>query len=148
MEIQFENLEELSKLSKEKFGVDWSTEIAGLVQIYSIEKYSLSETVGVFGTHYKIQREVTKSNAVDGYEALLISLNKEIDNGDLELLQVNIVTEESGYLMFTDLSFNELFGVLKMNKQRLERKSELNEQNELKGTWTTRKFYLNGVELN
>lgn len=147
MEIQFENIEELSKLSKKIFGVDWVSEITGLVQIYSIEKYKLSETIVVFGTHFKIQKDVTKSTAVEGYEDLLSSLKKERDKCDFELFQVNIVTEKSGYLLFTDLCFNELFGILKMNKQRLDSKSELNEQNELRGTWTNRKFYLNGNKL-
>lgn len=145
--IRFEEIEYLSKLSKEKFGVDIVSEITGLIQVYSIERYSLLSTIGVMSTHFKIQKGVTKSDAVEGYEELLNALNNEIREQDFDVYQVNVVTENSGYMFFTDLDMKQLFGILKMNKQRVVRNVELTEKNELRGTWGGRKFFLNGIEL-
>jgi len=148
MQIEFKNIEYLSKQSKEKFGMDLTSELKGLIQIYSVAKYGLLSTIDVFRTHHKIQNEITKSEAAEGYEMLLESLMNEIKEQDFELYQINIVTENSGYMFFTDLNLRQLYGILKMNKQRIDRNAELNDKNELRGTWTNRKFFLNGTELN
>lgn len=128
--------------------MDLTSEINGLVQIYSVAKHSLLSTIDVFRTHHKIQSEITNSEAVEGYDELLESLINEVQQQDFELYQINIVSENSGYIFFTDLNIRQLYGVLKMNKQRIDRNTELNEHNELRGTWTNRKFYLNGTGLN
>lgn len=41
MQIEFKNIEYLRKLSKEKFGIDLTSELNGLVQINSVAKYGL-----------------------------------------------------------------------------------------------------------
>jgi hypothetical protein len=148
MQIEFKNIEYLSKQSKEKFGMDLTSELKGLIQIYSVAKYGLLRTIDVFSTNHEIQNETTKSKAAEGYEMLLESLMNEIQEQDFELYQINIVTENSGYIFFTDLNLSQLYGILKMNKQRIDRNAELNDKNELRGTWTNRKFFLNGTELN
>jgi hypothetical protein len=127
MRIRFDQINQLSQLSKDKFGIDLTIEVNEFMQVYTIEKYSLSSTIDMFKTHYEIQKNVTKSNAVDGYEELLLALNNVISEKDCDVFQINIVTENSGYILFTDLQITELFGVLKMNRQRIDRKLELNE---------------------
>lgn len=148
MQIKFRNIAHLSQLSKEKFGLDLTSEINGLLQIYSVKKYGLLSTIEIFSTHHKIQTEVTNSNAAEGYDELLESLENEVQQEDFEIYQINILSENSGYIFFIDLTLTQLFGVLKMNKQRIDRNVELTEKNELRGTWTNRKFYLNGTALN
>lgn len=148
MQIEFKNIEYLSNLLKEKFGIDLTSEIYGFVQIYSVTKHGLLSTIDVYSIHHKIQNETTNSEAVEGYNELLESLIKEVKQEDFELYQINIVSEKSGYILFTDLNIKELYGVLKMKKQNIDRNTELNEKNELRGTWTNRKFFLNGTKLN
>lgn len=148
MKIEFESIERLVNLSKQKFAVDLTNEILGLIQVYSIEKYSLSSTICVFRTHCKIQNDITKSNAVEGYDVLLMNLEKEVEISDPHIFQINIVTENKGYMFFTDLELKTLLGVLKMNKQKLDPKIELKENNQLCDSWTDKKFFLNTKELN
>lgn len=148
MQFEFEKIERLVNLSKQQFDLDLTNEILGLIQVYSIEKYSLSSTISIFRTHCKIQNDITKSNAVEGYDVLLTNLEKEVKVSDPYIFQINIVTENKGYLFFTDLELKTLLGVLKMNKQKVDAKIELKENDQLRGYWTNRKFFLNGKELN
>jgi len=148
MKIEFEHLIVLADMIPAPLGLKISSELSGLIQVYSIEQFGLIESYSVFETHRKIQEEVTFSNAVNGYAALLDNLKVESEFADPQILQINVVTENKGYIFFTSLNYEKMYGVLSMNKQKLSKESELNSDGTLRGTWTNRQFYLNGQALN
>jgi hypothetical protein len=149
MQIEFNQIVELCNQTNENLRIPLKFEILEFIQIKTVEKYKISSTIGIFQTHQKIQNEITYSDAVEGYENLLERLTKEYKNEghDFEVFQIDIISEKSGYLLFSDINLKILYGILKFNKLKINRDIEINEDGKLKGKWLNSIFFLNGKEI-
>lgn len=148
MHFTFDNIRKLAQLADRQSRFNIAGQLDGLVQLYAHDIHSLNDTIDTFSAHHAIQRDVTKQKHIDGWQSLLKNLKLEAEKGkNNSVLQLHIICEKSGYLFFTTMDQQQLFGVLRFNNQGLSRIAELDENGHLRGTWTSRMFFLKGEEL-
>jgi hypothetical protein len=137
-------VKEIVQQSDCQFKSEILMELEDFVQISPINRHKVSGAISVFGIKADF---IDKENpAAIGFEELLFNLKHfDPDNFSDQFL---VKGGNSGYEIFADFSKPILHGVLKLPLQCIEKKIELTENNQLKGTWSDYRFYLNGTLLN
>lgn len=141
---ELDTVKRIIQQSNSQFKNEISKEFEGLIQIGPVSRYDVSGAISVYSITSDL---LDKENPVAfGLEELLSNLNK-FDKEDISD-QFMIKGENSGYEVFADLSKPILHGILKLPQQNIKKSIELTENNQLRGTWTKVRFYLNNKELD
>lgn len=144
MNIDFELIKKVLDECQSSFRSEMINEIGEFIKVDKLETYQIEGAISIFEVHEKIQIETGKKG-VTGYSELLENLRK-YNPSDISH-QLFITGENFGYLLFADFTKPIFHGVLKFSHQKINKKVELNENNQLRGKWTNKTFYLNGKRL-